>query len=96
MTDPTEINSVYWNEEKKSWEHKMIQNIGSNMLFLSFPAWRNELSHIIMINMKNYCHFWSFAKIGVNNLDGKGDSNSASDYTNFQFASFNWFFWEKW
>ena len=25
MTDPTEINSVYWNEEKKSWEHKMIQ-----------------------------------------------------------------------
>jgi len=31
MTDPTEINSVYWNEEKKSWEHKMIQNTGNNM-----------------------------------------------------------------
>ena len=25
MTDPTEINSVYWDGEKKSWEHKMIQ-----------------------------------------------------------------------
>jgi len=25
MADPTEINSVYWNEEKKSWEHKMVQ-----------------------------------------------------------------------
>jgi len=25
MTDPTEINSVYWNAEKKSWEHKMIR-----------------------------------------------------------------------
>ena len=25
MDNPTEINSVYWNEEKKSWDHKMIK-----------------------------------------------------------------------
>ncbi len=25
MDNPTEINSVYWNEETKSWKHKMIK-----------------------------------------------------------------------
>jgi len=25
MTSPTEINSVFWNEEKKSWDHKLIK-----------------------------------------------------------------------
>ena len=25
MDIPTEINSVYWDEEKKSWQYKMIQ-----------------------------------------------------------------------
>ncbi len=25
MGNPTEINSVFWNEETKSWDHKMIK-----------------------------------------------------------------------
>ena len=46
MTNPTEINSVYWNEEKKSWEHKMIQ-VEEYHGFVECQQCRRPLSHNI-------------------------------------------------
>ncbi len=46
MADPTEINSVFWNEEKKSWDHKMIQ-VEEYHGFVECQQCRRPLSHNI-------------------------------------------------
>jgi len=46
MTIPTEINSVYWNEEKKSWDHKMI-HVEEYHGFVECQICRKPMSHNI-------------------------------------------------
>ncbi len=46
MVTPTEINSVYWNEEKKSWDHKLIQ-VEEYHGFVECQQCRRPLSHNI-------------------------------------------------
>ncbi len=46
MDGPSEINSVYWNEERKSWEYKMIQ-VEEYFGFNECQQCRRPISHNI-------------------------------------------------
>ena len=46
MATPTEINSVYWNEEKKSWDHKII-HVEEYHGFVECQQCRRPMSHSI-------------------------------------------------
>ena len=44
--NPTEINSVFWNEETKSWDHKMIK-VDEYHGFVECQQCRRPMSHNI-------------------------------------------------
>ncbi len=46
MADPTEINSVFWDEEKKSWQYKMIK-VEEYHGFVECQQCRRPMSHNI-------------------------------------------------
>ncbi len=46
MADPTEINSVYWDEEKKSWQYKMV-HVDEYHGFVECQHCRRPMSHNI-------------------------------------------------
>ena len=46
MEGPSEINSVFWNEEKKSWDYKMIK-VDEYFGFTECQQCRKPMSHNI-------------------------------------------------
>ncbi|WP_246271205.1 hypothetical protein [Nitrosopumilus cobalaminigenes] len=44
MEGPSEINSVFWNEEKKSWDYKMIK-VDEYFGFTECQQCRKPMSH---------------------------------------------------
>jgi len=44
MEGPSEINTVFWNEEKKSWDHKMIK-VDEYFGFNECQQCRKPMSH---------------------------------------------------
>ncbi len=46
MEGPSEINSVFWNEEKKSWEYKLIK-VDEYFGFTECQQCRKPMSHNI-------------------------------------------------
>ncbi len=44
MEGPAEINSVFWNEEKKSWDYKMIK-VDEYFGFAECQQCRKPMSH---------------------------------------------------
>ncbi len=44
MDGPSEINSVFWNEEKKSWDYKMIR-VDEYFGFTECQQCRKPMSH---------------------------------------------------
>ena len=46
MDNPTEINSVFWNEDTKSWDHKIVP-IEEYHGFVECQQCRRPLSHNI-------------------------------------------------
>ena len=44
MERPSEINSVFWNEEKKSWDYKMIK-VDEYFGFTECQQCRKPMSH---------------------------------------------------
>ena len=46
MEGPSEINSVYWNEGKKSWDYKMIK-VDEYFGFTECQQCRKPMSHNI-------------------------------------------------
>ncbi len=65
MADPTEINSVYWNEEKKSWDHKMIQ-VEEYHGFVECQQCRRPMSHNIKQMESSKWFMWN---VGVQGDD---------------------------
>jgi hypothetical protein len=49
MEGPSEINSVFWNEEKKSWDYKMIK-VDEYFGFSECQQCRKPMSHNIKSN----------------------------------------------
>jgi len=49
MEKPSEINSVFWNEEKKSWDYKMIK-VDEYFGFTECQQCRKPMSHNIKSN----------------------------------------------
>ena len=46
MDNPTEINSVFWNEDTKSWDHKIVP-VEEYHGFVECQQCRRPLSHNI-------------------------------------------------
>jgi hypothetical protein len=46
MKGPSELNSVFWNEEKKSWDYKMIK-VDEYFGFTECQQCRKPMSHNI-------------------------------------------------
>ncbi len=49
MEGPSEINSVFWNEEKKSWDYKMIK-VDEYFGFTECQQCRKPMSHNVKTN----------------------------------------------
>ena len=49
MEVPSEINSVYWNEEEKSWDYKIIK-VDEYFGFTECQQCRRPMSHNIKSN----------------------------------------------
>lgn len=49
MEGPSEINSVFWNEEEKSWDYKMIK-VDEYFGFTECQQCRKPMSHNIKSN----------------------------------------------
>ncbi len=46
MDNPTEINSVYWDDEKKSWQYKMVK-VEEHHGFVACQYCNRPMSHSI-------------------------------------------------
>jgi len=64
MVDPTEINSVYWDEEKKSWQYKLV-HVEEYHGFVECQHCRRPMSHNIktegefkVVYVKCGCSSW--------------------------------------
>ncbi|PJC51274.1 MAG: hypothetical protein CO032_00445 [Nitrosopumilales archaeon CG_4_9_14_0_2_um_filter_34_16] len=49
MERPSEINSVFWNEKKKSWDYKIVQ-VEEYFGFTECQQCRRPMSHNIKTN----------------------------------------------
>jgi hypothetical protein len=49
MEGPSEINSVFWNEKKKSWDYKIVQ-VEEYFGFTECQQCRRPMSHNIKTN----------------------------------------------
>ena len=62
MSNPSEINSVYWDDKEKSWKYKIIQ-VEEYHGFVECQYCHRPISHNIKTNRRiqdSLCQMWLF------------------------------------